>query len=201
MKNTIKLLTILATLLLFSGCTSKTLPSTQKYTLEITNNYNSNIKTQAFDIKILEPSTSKLFNNTYIYYSEKAFTIHPYALNKWSDYPTKMIEKQIALKLDQAKLYRSTSTSMVNGKYDYILQAELLTMVQIIEAEQSKSVLSIKFYILDKYNKNIASKTFNYAVKNNHTNAYEAVKSYNKALNLLLGDLFDWLSTTTAKQK
>jgi len=184
--------------ILFIGCSSKTLPAMNKYTLDITNQYNTQAKTkQPYTIKILEPTTSKLYNNTYIYYSYKPFTIYPYKINKWSDYPTKMIEQQLLQKLDSANIYKAVTTSAINGKYDFILQSELLQMVQIIKDKKSYSVFKIKFYILDKNNENIASKTFEYKIPNSTINAYGTVESYNKALNKMINELFYWLENTT----
>ncbi len=184
--------------ILFIGCSTKTLPSTNKYTLEITDSFISKVKQkQPYNIKILEPTTSKLYNNTNIYYSQKEFTIYPYILNKWGEYPTKMIENQIQQKLDSLNIYKSVSTSMINGKYDFILQSELLKMIQVIKDNKAYSVFKIKFYILNKYNENIASKTFSYKIPNNSIDAYSSVKSYNKALNLMIHELFSWLETTT----
>jgi cholesterol transport system auxiliary component len=184
--------------MLFIGCSTKTLPSTNRYTLELTNQFTSNTtQTQQYNIKILEPLSTKLYNNTNIYYSDKSFTIYPYVLNKWSNYPTKMIQQQLVMALDKANLYNSVTTDMINGKFDFVLQSELLKMVQLIEKNSAYSVLKIKFYILNKYNQNISTKTFEYKIKNDSINAYGAIKAYNQALNQLTNDLFIWLQNKT----
>lgn len=186
-----------------SGCGQKTLPPLKTYNLSVDEKCcNEIFRQKDVTLQILEPTTNKYLNSTSLYYSDNKYLLETYKLSKWSDYPTKMILEIALSKLDQLNLFKNITTNTIYAKPDYVLQSELFDFKQVVDDKKSYILFKIKFYLLDEkdYN-NVVSKTFDYKVTAESVDAYGAIKAFNKASNLMLTDLSQWLNTNTKELK
>lgn len=186
-------------LLVFSGCMSRTLPPLKTFHLDSAKECcKKDFETISKILQVLEPTTNKYLNSTSLYYSDNKYQLETYKLSKWSDYPSKMILEVLISKLDELNLYKNVITNNIYSKPHFILQSELFDFKQILEDESSFVKFRIKFYLIDGNNQQkIESKTFDYKVKCETTDAYGAIKAFNKSIDLLLNDLSLWLYVNT----
>lgn len=193
------LLSIAVSLLfVFTGCTSTVMPPVKKFAIETKDDCcKKEFKRSKLSLMVLEPTTSKMLNSTSIHYSKKKFAMQSYALNKWGDYPTKMIQKSIVLALDNASVFDNTISGKIDAKSDLILQGELFDFYQLFESNKSYTLFKIKFYLTNVHNKKTVSKLFYYKMESKNGDAYGAVESLNSSVTLMLGDLLDWVVQNT----
>lgn len=190
-----KLLLILS-LFLFTGCISltKDLPAYNTYTLNVEKVETSN-KTISKSIKIYEPRAINSLNSTKIVYKKDNLQ-EVYALSKWSDTPSLMLEKQIITALGKAKYFSQISTSKQGFKTNYSLKSELISFNQKFVEQKAFVEFSILVYFIKK---DITYKTFSYEKEVNTLDALGAVKGLNEVTNLFIRDLNIWLMKQTNK--
>jgi cholesterol transport system auxiliary component len=190
-------------ILIFSGCSNKTLPPLKTYNLTANEKCcEKSLDQKDLTLQILEPTTNKYLNSTSLYYSDDQYLLQTYKLSKWSDYPTKMLLEVILSKVDQLNMFKNITTNTIYAKPDYVLQSELFDFKQTVIDQESNVNFKIKFYLIDEQDyANAVSKTFTYKVNSESVNAYGAIKALNKATNLMLKDLSIWLANNTKEVK
>ncbi len=191
-------LLILLFSLAFSGCVgagAKQISTGKKYSvISDVSCKNSDAKSDK-TVKVLPPTVNRELDTNSILYSEEKYSLEGYVLSQWSDTPGSMLQKIIADRLDSSKLYENVVTTHIKSKSDYLLQSELWQFKQVFENGNSYGVLKIKMFLIDaKKRKLLSSKKFSYKIKSPSNDAYGAVVSLNKAVDMLINDLCDWLS-------
>ena len=187
-KNSILLISLI---FILNGCLTKELPSYNTYTLQLKENTTS-LEGFSKSIKVTEPKTIQSLNNSAIHYIKGALSKNQYALSKWSDKPSKMIQELITSKLSESGVSFVTSSN-IKTKTDYILQSELVNFEQVFIDESSYAILKIRVYLTDTTDDSISFKTFEYKEKCEENNALGAVKSLNTVSNTLANDIQLWM--------
>lgn len=192
-----KILSIISISLLFSGCISitKELPAYKTYNLEFDTTQG---KQTFFDksIMILEPRTLESLNSKAISYKKDGYISDSYVLSRWSDKPTKLIQQSIASYLNSKNRFKYITTSKIKLASDYTLHSELFEFNQSIENNQSFAKFSIRVYIINNQDKNVAYKNFNYKEKTETIDALGFVKAQNKIVSKFLSDLNIFISSS-----
>lgn len=187
MKTKYILLTIFAAIL-FNGCVTvtKQMPPFETYTLKAKK---SDISTGNINyaISVKEPEVLTSINNSRITYS-KENRYEQYALSKWSDKPSKMIQNEIIKHLSQNGSYRYTVSSSVNIKSDYTLISEIDEFEQFFKGGESFVKLNTRVF-LKGYNGDIFFKKFYYIKKCSQNDARGAVEGFNKIISDYVSDL------------
>ncbi len=190
----IKNLLLLTIIVIFTGCINitKEIPAYSTYTLHT--NINNSINTQkALNIKleIKEPKALSSVNSKFISYSTKSFKSETYALSKWSDRPSKMIQSQIIKYLSKTNHYNYINSANIHVKSDYDLLSEIDSFQQYFIEDKSFVEFSIRVYLKNKTN--TFYKSFQYTQKCEENNALGAVKSFNTITNKFVKDLDNWI--------
>jgi len=183
--------------LLFTGCITKEIPSYETYSLLLNEDTSKNttIKKNS-SIKIEEPKALRSINTTSILYSKKAYQQNEYVLSKWSDTPSKMVQKIISEKLSQEKSFSFVSTPEIKISTDYKLNTKIIKLLHQFDNDKSYALLSIKAYLTDNKTGQIAVKNFEYRTLAENNNAYGFVKGMNDSINMFSTDLSIWLEKT-----
>lgn len=194
MKNSIFVLFLLS--FLFSGCITKELPSY--------NTYNLFLKEKTFlnndffvdkSINVLEPKTITSLNSRDILYSKDETTYNKYALSRWADNPSKMIQKQIADYLTNSKNYKYVTTSNLKIQSDYDLVTQLADFSQSFIDNESFAKFSIRVYLVKNSTGKVYFKNFVYKKKCNSNDALGFVKTVNIVTNNFYNDLNNFLKS------
>lgn len=180
----------------FTGCVSvtKELPPFTTYTISLIqeNKIDSNPNTKgSFSIEITEPKALTSVNSKLISYMKTNHQNETYALNKWSDTPTKLIQNMMVQYLNSTNQYQHITSSRLNINTTYKLLSELDTFGQFFENGNSYAKLDIRIYLADY--KTLHSKRFVYLEKCDENNAYGSVKALNNISNLFVQDLHKWI--------
>lgn len=193
-------LLIIVVSLLFTGCFSltKEIPAYSTYTLN-TNTINQNKKLNISDIKleIKEPKSLQSVNSKYISYSTKNFTSENYALSRWSDTPSKMIQNQIVKYLSSTNNYNFVNNSNINVRSNWQLLSELDSFHQFFKDQKAYVRFSIRVYL--KSRNKIYFKHFDYTEQCDQNNAIGAVKGLNNLTNSFVDDLNKWVLNSISK--
>lgn len=198
MKKTI--IITLFTALIFSGCISitKELPAYKTYSLEYKkDNVNvNNTKEKYFNktIQIFEPKSLDSINSRSISYSKDSFLNEKYALSRWSDKPSKMLQRTIASYLTSKNSYKYITTSNIKINSDYKLVAELVDFKHTFTKNNSYADFSIRVYFINNYSKEVHFKSFVYNKKALSNDAQGLVNAMNAINNTFLYDLNNFIN-------
>lgn len=181
--------------LLFSGCFTKQMPSIQTYSL----NYDANVqsvKTIAKSLKVYEPKMFNYLNNSGIVYVENQIEYQHYALNKWSERPSKMIQNLIVQHLNNIQAFSFVATNNIEVHTDLKLISEIDDFTQYFKDDSSFVKLQIRVYLSNQNNQTVF-KYFTYEQPCPTNDAKGAVIALNSAVNTFAQDLFTWLNNNT----
>ncbi len=184
---------ILIISIFLNGCISvtKELPAFSTYTIKLDNKKTVSNKQLPYTIEIKEPKSLASTNSKFISYFQDDSRSESYALSRWSDNPTKMIQKAMVNHLSNTNNYQYINSSKVNVLSDYKIISELDNFNQYIKDNSSYVEFNIKVY-LKKSNK-VYFKNFTYTKACKQNNAKEAVRNLNILTNTFVNDLDKWL--------
>lgn len=188
--NSIILITIL---LNFTGCLNLTqkVPAYATYTINVNNQFTKNKNNLNMRLEIKEPKALASINSKYISYATKSYTSEHYALSKWSDNPSKMIQTQVVKYLLSTNNYALVNSSHINVQNNYQLLSEIDTFHQSFKGKKSFVKFVIQVYL--KNRKITYHKTFTYTQPCKENNALGAVKALNGTVNSFVQDLDIWI--------
>lgn len=191
MKNKSIFLMITMSLLL-SGCVNitKELPAFNTYSLQLDDVKKSDSKIN-YSITVTEPKALRSINTKAITYI-KGFRYENYSLSRWSDSPSKMLQKNITSYLSLRDNYKYVVSSKINIKSDYKLISELENFAQVFTKEGVFVKVNIRVYLKSKKSE-LYVKNFSYSKKSISDNAIGAVESLNLVSNLFVKDLDNWI--------
>ena len=191
MKNKLHLILYALSIFIFSGCFSitKELQPLSTYNLTIEKNI---LKDDYFidkSINIYEPKTVGSLNSRDIIYSQDNIKFDIYALNKWIDKPSRMLQKQIANYLSLSSSYKYITTSNLKVSSDYSLVSEISEFYQEFIGDESYSKFSIRVYLIDNKTNQVLYKQFSYKQKCSSNDAKGFVESMNQITNYFYKNL------------
>lgn len=176
---------------MFTGCISltKELPSYSTYTLSLQEDKEKTSNYIDKSIYILEPKAIASINTKAINYSKESFKQEKYALSRWSDKPTKMLQEIIANYLVSSNSYKYITTSNIKTKSDFRLVTQLVDFKHTFSDNSSYADLSIRVFLINNKTDDVYFKNFSYTNKSVSSDAEGVVKAFNKITPLLLKDL------------
>lgn len=186
--------------LFFGGCISltKELPAYKTYSLEYKKD---NTPSKYFDktILVLEPKALESINSEKITYSKDDFSKEKYALNRWSDKPSKMLQRTIAAYLASKNSYKYITNSNIKVKSDFKIVSQLVDFNHTFVKNSSYADFSIRVYLINTHSKEVFFKNFTYTKKTLTNDAKGLVKTMNKVNNVFLSDLNTFLQSILNK--
>ncbi len=186
-------LTSIVILIGLTGCLTKELPQQKTYTLFANTNLAKDKPLTSQSIYVAKPQTLNSLNSTKIFYTQKAYEFEAYALSKWSDTPSKMIQNALTNVLANENIYTFVTASKLKTKATVTINSELINFKQIIDKKNSYTLLQLRLFVTLN-NKTIA-KEFNYKTLSKPT-AYGAVESFNQATTNLAQDVSQFIYNT-----
>lgn len=185
--------------LLFSGCVSvtKELPSYDTYKLSIQKSNLEKIKPQNIksknSIKVFKPVALASINSKALGYYLDDNQFESYALSKFSDTPSKMLQCLMVEYLNSTKNYKYISSSKLNLNTDYKLYSQLEAFHQVIDKNGSSVKLNISIFLKNGLNQ-IDFKRFEFSIPTKTKDAKGAVEALNKISNKFVKQLDIWIT-------
>lgn len=192
----------MTSIILFSGCISitKELPAQKTYSLSLEKKQNNNSSNYIDKtIRIYESKALNSINTRAILYSKNSVEQEEYALSKWSDKPSKMVQKLIAKYLTSQNKYKYITTSNIKVAADYKLISELVEFKQIFTKNKSYADFSIRVYLINNNTKKVYFKSFTYNKLSDTNNAKGLVYGINNISNNFLIDLQNFIQDSLNK--
>lgn len=186
-KNSMKILIYICIIGLFSACSLKQ-ESMDINTYAIDFKTSDNFKINKKTIYVEIPNVNKSFNSNSIFYTTKAYSFEEYSLNRWIDKPSSMLHSNLALALEDSRIYKTVLKEKSKIKYDYVLKTNVMSLYNSIEETNSFAVLSIKFDLVSN-DEVIKTYTYNKKVLCQNNKPYDFVIAVNKAFEEVVSDL------------
>ncbi len=181
----------------FTACITKELPAYKTYNLKLIEEKTKNSKTINKSIQIYEPKALRSLNSRTILYSKNLLEQEEYLLSKWSDKPSKMLQKLISMELGTKNTFKLVTSSLIQFPSDYKLKTEILSLIHEFNNNKSYAKFLVKTVLINNQTKRIKIKTFSYKILCEKNNAYSFVKSLNIAANIFVKDLNLYLRENT----
>lgn len=178
----------------FSGCVSVTqeLPPFATYTLQVDSNKITHTKNTGYALSVIEPKSMSSINSILVSYADSSFKSENYALSKWSDKPTKMLQYAMVNYLSSTNNFTYVHSNTLNLPSDIQLASELDSFTQHLESEKGYVSFSMRVFLLHKGK--LYSNTFSYKVDSTPS-AKSSVEALNIAVNQYLTELNTWILT------
>lgn len=197
MKKIKLIASVLFTATIFSGCITNELPALKTYSLMDMTKEKVNLNKKEKTIQVTEPKAISSINSRNILYSNDELQQEAYALSKWSDRPTKMIQKLITSSLNKTHNYKYVTTSNIKVQSDFKILSEIIQLKHEFTENKSYAVFSIDIYLNEKETNKIYFKNFSYKTALENGNAKEFVKVSNKQINNFLEELNIFIKAST----
>jgi len=177
----------------FSGCVSvtKELPPFSTYTLELKKGDKNDQKFTNKSVSIIEPKALNSINNILVTYKDNEFRSESYALSKWSDKPTKMLQYMMVSYLSNTKNFNFVHSNKMNLPSDIKILSELDNFTQYLDGDKAFVKLSIRVFVIE--NNTLNTKEFSYTKQCVDQSAKGSVKALNFVVNKFLEDLNRWI--------
>jgi len=177
----------------FSGCVSvtKELPPFSTYTLELKKGDKNDQKFTNKSVSIIEPKALNSINNILVTYKDNEFRSESYALSKWSDKPTKMLQHMMVSYLSNTKNFNFVHSNKMNLPSDIKILSELDNFTQYLDGDKAFVKLSIRVFVIE--NNTLNTKEFSYTKQCIDQSAKGSVKALNFVVNKFLEDLNRWI--------
>lgn len=180
---------ILFICIIFSGCITKELPAFKTYSLIDNTKISKNINKKEKTIQVYEPKAIASINSKNILYSKQNLQQEAYALSKWSDRPTKMIQKLIVSSLNKTQNYKYVTSSKIKIQSDLKILSEIIELKHEFKNKQSYAIFSIDIYLNERKSNKVYFKNFYYKSPLDKNKAQEFVKVSNQQINSFLKEL------------
>lgn len=188
MKNSIRNFVYLCVIVFFSACSFKqTTLDTNRYVIDFKLNQTTLTKGLK-SIYIEEVNVNKSFNQTSIFYTIKPYLFEEYALNRWLNLPSYMIQNNLIQSLENSNIFKTVLNEKSKIDFDYTLKTDVSNLYHSFEDDKSYAIVKVKFDLVS--NKGIL-KTYSYDKKIlcETNNAYGFVIAVNKAFEEVVKDL------------
>ncbi len=191
---------LLLFLIVFSGCSIKTLPPVKKYSIEKNINIKKfkNDKCNTINIAFMQ-SSDILMSKNMIY--SKGLEKNSYYFSEWFQVPSVMLTNLIYQTMKDSDICKDVYYQMPSFQTDYTLHSKLLEFDQRFDDTKSYGIVDVLFYITDKKNHIIAQKEFSVVSKATSNNAIGGVKAINKASNILIKKVICWIFKSIQNQQ
>ncbi len=187
------LILLFAAMIFNTGCISvtKELPAFNTYKLDLEQK-SFHTKDIKGSIKIAEPTALLSINSKTINYSSGDNRFESYALSRWSDTPSKMLQNMTIEYFSSNGDFKYVASSNMNVKTDYRLLSQIQSFQQVIKGDDSFVKVQIAVYLKDK-NSTLAYKIFSYEQKSASADAKGAVGVFNDIANSFVKELNSWV--------
>lgn len=180
--------------LFLTGCSSifppvKSDPENQ-YVLNsvpsVTKNPVENPKT----ILVTYTQADDIYNTTQMSYTLKPYQIAYFANNRWADTPAQMLQTLMVQTLQNTHHFRAVVTPPFIGRYDYVLNTQLLELQQDFLQNPSRIHLKLRVQLIQiGSNQVIVDKELSVTEPTNSNTPYGGVIAANQAVKTMLRQL------------
>ena len=183
----------IALITLFTACSKA--PALKIYTLDVPQTYSvkhSPYKTKT--IKVIYPQSLREQMSQKMNFSYSINDRGTYQNSEWSNHMNKLLQGTLIDVLERSRLFKAVLSDTSTLKENYSLESNIFSFEHRVRAEQSHSVVSIQFTLIDADSgKLVKSRRFSYQEPTPSTDAKGYALATNVILARLSADLLGWL--------
>jgi len=159
-----KLIGIAAIFLLLSACSVFSPVKNEPINLYVLNTL-PKIHTQKsrhpITVLVTQPTASEINNTTQMAYTIGRYQVAYFAKHRWADTPAQMLQALLVQTLQNTKYFNAVELPPVIGRYDYVINTQLLQFEQRFFTNSSDVMMIVRAQIIKtSNNKIIAAKQF-----------------------------------------
>lgn len=118
-------------------------------------------KTRSTILLVSIPETRPIYNTTQMVYTSRPYQISYFSKNEWAETPAQMLHPLLIQTLQKTYAFKAIVSPPYNGRYDYIINTEILELKQDFNCPRPMLVMSVRAQILKmSINQVIATKQF-----------------------------------------
>ena len=192
---------LLGALLLLGGCSVKSSPPVDEYTIVLKPDTTSSVpfseKCSKKSIKLLEPFGAYEFSTNDLYYVLLPNQENRYNLSSWSQSISGTLYAEILNAISTSKIFGSVANYSSISKNDYILEMEIHDFKQYFSSDMKHSyvIADITFTLVEaKRFRIIAQKEFRKKLDTKTLDAKGGVEALNDAFNEIVPEVLSWLT-------
>lgn len=138
-------------------------------------------------ILVTTPDASSIYNTTQMAYSTRPFQVAYFAKNQWAESPTKMMQGLMMQTLQNTHHYKAVVNQSYTGRYDYVLNSQLIELQQDFTHQPAILRLSMRMNLINSATgQAVASKGFNVQTHLRDNSPLAGVYAANRASEALL---------------
>jgi cholesterol transport system auxiliary component len=195
---------MLASVILLSGCTGLQAPqsdSPRLFMLDARPAIKAGQAKRNLVLAVSAPRAWPGFDTPQMAYLRQPHALDYFAVNRWVDTPSHMLEPLLAQALEQTKSFRAIVRAPGPVSADIRLETELIRLQQEFQTQQSQVQLTLRTQLIDVVGKRIiAVKVFEGAENATSDDAYGGVVAANRLLQQILGELADFCVNASVSQ-
>ena len=195
---------MLASVMLFSGCTgfqASQSNSPRLYVLDARPAIKAAQAKRDLVLAVSAPRAWPGFDTPQMAYLRQPHALDYFAVNRWADTPSHMLEPLLAQALEQTKSFRAIVRAPGPVSADIRLETELIRLQQDFQTQPSRVQITLRTQLIDVVGKRIiAVKVFEGAENATSDDAYGGVVAANRLLQQILGELADFCVNASVSQ-
>lgn len=193
---------LLASVMIASGCATKTVPAADLYMLQPSCQTVTPVPAEPLTSKVLKvsmPKSTAAIMSRDLLYQQNDFMLLPYAYSRWSDTPNNMLTYLFVACANNSATFKTVLPPHTSARSDVLLESTIHEFHHHINSDgTSEGRVKIEFYLLDLNSSQvIANRTFYEQAEAKTKNAQGGVEALNAASNAIALDLFQWLSSVS----
>lgn len=143
---------------------------------------------------VTEPEADAFYNSTQIAYTTRPYQIGYFAKNIWAATPAKMLQPLLVQTLQQTRHFFAVSPLLAAGRYDVVLNTEILKLQQDFSQHPSQVHFALRAQLVSaKTNKVIAAQQFSAVELTPENTPYGGVVAANRAVKRVLKQVAEFV--------
>lgn len=153
---------------------------------------------QSITMLVAIPDTRPVFDTTKMAYTTKLYRVGYFSQNQWAETPSQMLLPLMTQTLQNTHAYRAVLTPPYAGRYDYVLNTQIIQLQQNYTRKPAMLQFSLRANIISMAsNQVIASKQFTVYLPIKNATPYNGVLAANKAVSEVLAQLAQFCTEHT----
>ncbi len=190
--------------MLLAGCTGLHAPQTESthlYVLDAQPAIKAGQEKRDLVLAVGAPRARPGFNTPQMAYLRQPHALDYFAVNRWADTPSHMLEPLLVQALEQTKSFRAIVRAPGPVSADIRLDTELIRLQQDFQTQPSRVQFTLRAQLIDVVGKRvIAVKLFDESEAAASDDAYGGVTAANRVLQRVLGQLADFCVNASVGQ-
>lgn len=141
-------------------------------------------------LMVPQPDSLPMYNTTQMFYTPKPYQIASFSQNRWADTPAQMLHPLLIQSLQKMNYFHAVVSPPYTGKYDYLLNLQVLELKQDFIYRPATLKFSLKVDLIKSVgNRILVTKIIKITEPMRFCNPYNGVLAANRVTKQLLSQI------------